>query len=295
MGFLFNSKKLKNANEVKIGNGKVISFINQKGGVGKTTMTFNVAHALAQAGKKVLAIDMDPQANLSLLFNVDLAQRESSYNIYNLLINSVRELKSLHTPVLLDEVLMERQGVDLIPSAQELSGLELSVASISSPRQVILRRFLERSGLLDRYDYILVDGPPTLGLIVVNIICASHGVMVPFRPDEFSKKGLGHFYEVMEQVEEMGITQIPEVILHIPNLVDLRRKQETQDLESITKKVFEAFGEGKMSDPFINRAQLVKSQAQKKSVFDFKSKEFAPLQKQFNNMAQAIEEWESAR
>ena len=267
---------------------KVISFLNQKGGVGKTTMAFNTAHALAHKGHRVLCLDMDPQANLSLLFGIDIAEDE--YCIYHLLLNSVRELKSLHAPVLWQEIITERDGVDLIPASQELSGFDLTVAGINSPRQLILKKFLEKNGVLDNYDYVILDSPPTLGLLVVNVLCATNGVMVPFRPDEFSKKGLEHFYNVLEDIDDMGISDGPEVLAYIPNLVDLRRKQEETDLERIGENMLE-YSSAKMLNPVYNRVQLVKSQAQKKSVFAFHSKEYLPLQEQFNEMANVVEEW----
>jgi chromosome partitioning protein len=287
MGIFFKQRS-SSQDDVKVGNGKVIAFINQKGGVGKTTMAFNSAHALAKQGHRVLCIDMDPQANLSLLCGVD---SEDSYSVYNLLVNSVRELKNLHVPALFQDVLVPGAVIDVLPASQELSGFELSVASISGPRQLVLSKFLEKNSVLSRYDYIIIDCPPTLGLLVVNILCAAHGVIVPFRPDEFSRKGLGHFYQVLEDIEEMGVSDIPKVLAHIPNLVDLRRKQERSDLERITKDLEQAFGESKVTSPFYNRAQLVKSHAQKKSVYAYQSKEFEDLQGQFNNIAQIIQEW----
>ena len=165
-----------------------------------------------------------------------------------------------------------------------LSGFELSVAGISSARPLILKNFLLKSGLSDIYDYILIDGPPTLGLLVVNILCASNGVMVPFRPDDFSKKGLEHFYDVLEDVEDMGIVTAPKVLAHIPNLVDTRRKQEVADLEDIKNKF-----NTPVVNPFINRAMLVKSQSQKKSVFSYNSKEFNELKDKFIELADIIE------
>ena len=264
--------------------GKVISFLNQKGGVGKTTMAYNTAFALAEEGKKVLCLDLDPQANLSLLFD---AEKTGTAHIHHLLINSIRELKALHIGALVDDVLIKKEGVDLLAAGQELSGFELSVAGINSPRQLILKSFLEKNDLLNRYDYIIIDCPPTLGLLVVNILCASQGVMIPFKADEFSRKGLAHFYDVLEDVGEMGITRAPDVLAHIPNMVDLRRKQEALDLNLITEEA-----EGvRTVEPFFNRAQLVKSQAQKKSVFSYKAKEYLPLQKQFSDLATIITDW----
>jgi len=289
MGLFFNKESKENKTKVPP-KGKVISLLNQKGGVGKTTMAFNVAHALSREGKKVLCLDMDPQANLSLLCSGGVSFK-SDKNIFHLLLNSVRELKALHTPVVFTEVVVRDEKIDLLPSGDELSGFELSVAGISSPRQLILKRFLEKSNLLNFYDYIIIDGPPTLGLLVVNILCATDGLLVPFRPDEFSRRGLGHLYNVLDNIEDMGITKIPTIVAHIPNLVDNRRKQESADLEKIVADLEEKFGEPKMVDPFYNRASLVKSQAEKKSVFEFKGKEFNRLQDQFQHIAGLIETW----
>lgn len=265
--------------------GSVISFINQKGGVGKTTMTFNVAHALKNAGKKVLAIDLDPQANLSLLFNSEI-----EFNIYHLMVNAVKELKVLHSSVLVSDVL-KRGEVDIIPGGQELSGFDLTVASINTPRQLILKKFIEQNGLKERYDYILIDCPPTLGLLVINALCASDGVIVPFRPDDFSSKGLDHFYQVLDDVEDMGIVTVPEIILHVPNLVDLRRKQESEDLNKIVNKIESTMGKQKVAQAFLNKSPLVKSLAERKSVFDFHNKEFKDLQNEFAHIAESIIEW----
>lgn len=265
--------------------GKVISFINQKGGVGKTTMAFNAAHALAKKGHKVLCLDLDPQANLTLLF-----QAGNEQNIYHLLINSVKELKMLHAPAMLGSV-MQKGSVDLIPGGQELSGFDLTVASINAPRQLVLRKFLELNGLRERYDFIIIDCPPTLGLLVINALCASDGVIVPFRPDDFSLKGLEHFYQVINDIADMGIVKAPEVFLHVPNLVDLRRKQESDDLTKIIQSIDAELGAGKVFSPFLNKAGLVKSLSSRKSVFDFKTKEFSDLQDNFSGVATKIEEW----
>ena len=273
--------------------GKIISFINQKGGVGKTTMAFNSAFALAQKGKKVLTIDLDPQANLTLLFEAN-----NSYNLHHLLVNSIKELKLIHVPAMLSEILHYSKGnavVDLIPGGQELSGFDLTVASINAPRQLVLKKFLEINNLKDRYDYIIIDCPPTLGLLVINALCASDGVIIPFKADDFSSKGLDHFYQVLEDIKDMGIVAAPEVVLHVPNLVDLRRKQENDDLTKIIEKVDNAVGEGKVFSPFLNKAGLVKSLSGRKSVFEFKTNEFVELREKFMGIADKIEEWANVR
>jgi chromosome partitioning protein len=115
--------------------------------------------------------------------------------------------------------------------------------------------------------------------------------MVPFRPDEFSRKGLSHLSEVLENIEDMGVSQIPEVVAYIPNLVDTRRKQEKSDLENIKKGLGISAKGVPVVAPFFNRAPLVKSQSQRKSVFDYQSKEFDGLKKSFTDVAQLIQKW----
>ncbi len=270
--------------------GRVLAFLNQKGGVGKTTMAFNTAHALSEKGYKVLCLDLDPQANLSLLCGLD-TDEEGYQSIHQLLINSVRELKALHVPALVQNCIHHGNKVDVIGSCQALSGFDLSVAGINTPRQLILKKFIAINSLADTYDYIIIDGPPTLGLLVVNIMCAADGLLVPFRPDEFSRKGLGHFYNVLEDIDDMGIIKAPQVIAHIPNLVDLRRKIESDDLARIKEEIEIEFGPGRVTEPFLNRAPLVRSSAQRKSVYEFNSKEFHSLKEQFNDVANRITDW----
>ncbi len=275
-------------NEINSPKGKIISILNQKGGVGKTTMSFNLAHALANQGKKVLCIDMDPQSNLSLLFGHDTDSH--TYSLYHLLVNSVKELKSIHTSITLADVLIRTSNevvLDLLPSAQVLSGFELTVAGIPSPRQLILRKLISMYSLDEIYDYIIVDGPPTLGLLVVNILCASNGIMVPFQPDQFSRKGLDHFHEVIGDIEDMGISSSPKIIGYIPNMVDNRRKQHELDF----KKIKDGNPNGHFFRPFNNKIQLVKSSAECKSVFDFSQVEFKELQDQFSHLASYVTEY----
>jgi chromosome partitioning protein len=274
---------LKTSQNTQKTSGKVIALMNQKGGVGKTTMAFNLAHAFNHQGKKVLSIDMDPQANFSSLF--DLPVDEDRKNIHHLLINSVKELKALHTPTFLNDVIFRGQdGIDLIPSGQELSGFELTVAGINGARQLILKKFIEKFDLRSQYDVIIIDGPPTLGLLVVNILCAVDGVLYPFVPDRFSEQGLKNIQQVVEDIAEMEITTTPKNLGYIPNLFDTRRKQANEDLEQIKATL----GEATIHGPFTNKVQFGKSLAQKKSVFHYKSNEYKDLQMQFMAMTETV-------
>lgn len=265
--------------------GKVIALMNQKGGVGKTTMAFNLAHAFAHQGKKVLCLDMDPQGNFTSLFDVEAAE----LHIHHLLINTLKELKALHTSVLLSDVLVKTKQedgvqIDLIPSGQELSGFELTVAGINAPRQLILKKFIEKYELRSQYDVIVIDGPPTLGLLVVNILCATDGVLYPFVPDRFSEQGLKNIQQVVADIADMEITSTPKNLGYIPNLFDVRRKQATTDLAHIR----ETLGEGTVYEAFTNKVQFGKSLAQRKSVFQYKSNEYKDLQRQFTAMTETV-------
>jgi chromosome partitioning protein len=267
----------------KTATGKVIALMNQKGGVGKTTMAFNLAHAFSSQGKKVLCIDMDPQSNFSSLF--DVPANDDRKNIYHLLVNTVKELKALHTSTFINDVIIKGEdGIDLIPSGQELSGFELTVAGINGARQLILKKFIEKFELRSQYDVIIIDGPPTLGLLVVNILCATDGVLYPFVPDRFSEQGLKNIQQVVADIAEMEITSTPKNLGYIPNLFDTRRKQATTDLEQI--KV--TLGEATVHEAFTNKVQFGKSLAQRKSVFHYKSNEYKDLQRQFVAMTETV-------
>ncbi len=266
--------------------GKVIALMNQKGGVGKTTMAFNIAHAFAHQGKKVLCLDMDPQANFTSLFDI----ATPDLHIHHLLVNTIKELKALHTSALISDVIVKTKQedgvqIDLLPAGQELSGFELTVAGINAPRQLFLKKFIEKYELRSQYDVIVIDGPPTLGLLVVNILCACDGVLYPFVPDRFSEQGLKNIQQVVSDIADMEITSTPKNLGYIPNLFDTRRKQATSDLANIKDTLGEAF----VYEPFTNKVQFGKSLAQRKSVFQYKSTEYKDLQRQFTQMTETVQ------
>jgi chromosome partitioning protein len=242
-----------------------------------------MAHALNAKGHKVLCIDMDPQFNFSLLFGHKI---EDEKNIFHLLVNSIKELKALHTDTLLTDILIRTdKGIDILPAGQELSGFELTVAGINAPRQLILKKFIEKNQLTHLYDYIVIDGPPTLGLLVVNILCACNGVLFPFIPDSFSEQGLKNIRNVLLDIEDMGIVETPKILGYIPNLFEGRRKKSREDFEHIRDE----FTDGEIFAPFLNRAKFAKSMSARKSVFDYEAADYKELQGQFLDVVKSVE------
>lgn len=162
---------------------RVISFSNHKGGVGKTTSTANIGAALALKNKKVLLIDLDPQANLSQ--NFGLMNQEQ--NIYTALKGNNR-LKPITV----------YKNLDIIPSILDLSGAEIELAS-EAGNQFILKELIE-DGIGTFYDYILIDCPPSLGLLTINAFTASDEIIIPLQAEFYAVQGLAKMIDVIEKV-----------------------------------------------------------------------------------------------
>lgn len=168
---------------------KVIGFINQKGGVGKTTSTINVATYLAEAGKRVLLVDLDPQGNASSGLGINAKSLEK--NLYHVMI-----LGSLPQEIILRT---ETEGLHIIPAAQDLAGAEIEMVHIEG-REFRLYQSLRH--IQSYYDYILIDSPPSLGLLTINGLVASDEVIIPVQTEYYALEGLSQLLGTIELVRE---------------------------------------------------------------------------------------------
>jgi chromosome partitioning protein len=169
---------------------RVISMCNQKGGVGKTTTTINLGAALAEFGRKVLLVDFDPQGSLSV--GLGLNPHEMEHTIYNLLMDRDVRLEDVVVPTGVE-------GMDLMPSNIDLSAAEVQLVH-EVAREQTLQRVLAPA--IDHYDVILIDCQPSLGLLTVNALTASDGVIVPLECEYFALRGVALLKTTIDKVRE---------------------------------------------------------------------------------------------
>jgi chromosome partitioning protein len=213
----------------------VLAMCNQKGGVGKTTSTINLGAALAEYGRRVLLVDFDPQGALSVGLGVQPHQLETT--IYNLL---------MEKGVTIDDVIRPTsvEGMDLLPSNIDLSAAEVQLVTEVGREQSLQRTI---APVLDRYDFVLVDCQPSLGLLTVNALACADGVLIPLECEFFSLRGVALLMDTIEKVQDRLNPK-----LEITGILATMYDPRTLHTREVMNRVVEAFGE-LVFDAVINR------------------------------------------
>ncbi len=217
------------------GPARIIAMCNQKGGVGKTTTTINLAAALAEYGRRVLIVDFDPQGAASAGLGVN--SQELDMTVYNLLVSS-------RTSILDAIVHTEVDNLDLVPANIDLSAAEVQLVNEVAREQALMRALRP---VLDDYDVIFVDCQPSLGLLTINALTAAHGVMIPLEAEFFAMRGVALLVETIEKVQDRLNPRLTIDGL-LPTMVDLR----TLHAREVIERLREAFGD-KVYDTMIRR------------------------------------------
>jgi len=196
--------------------GQVIAFANQKGGVAKTTTTLNLAVAFKEHGFEVLIVDLDPQGNLTMSQGMDPDQVERS--MYDVLVHSM--------PV---EEVIHRAEVDVAVSSIDLAGAELALSSMIGRERALQKALLP---VRNRYDYILIDTPPSLGLLTINALTASDGVIVPVQCEYLSLRGLVQLETTLSMIR-VNLNPVVEIKGILPTMYDARTVHSREAVEML--------------------------------------------------------------
>ncbi len=200
---------------------KIISLVNQKGGVGKTTSTINLVTYLAEAGKKVLLVDLDPQGNASSGLGVDIRNLEKG--LYEAMISGEHPRNIIMTS--------KKVAYDIIPSSQDLAGAEIEMIHMEH-REFRLYEVLRQ--VRSEYDYILIDSPPSLGLLTLNGLVASDEIIVPVQTEYYALEGLSQLLETIDLVRE-NLQPNLKVMGALLTLFDRRNRLARQVVNEVRK------------------------------------------------------------
>jgi chromosome partitioning protein len=217
------------------GPARIIAMCNQKGGVGKTTSTINLGAALAEYGRRVLLVDLDPQGALGVGLGVNPLQLDRT--VYNLL---------MEKDVTVDDVMLKTNvpGMDLLPSNIDLSAAEVQLVNEVAREQTLLRML---TPVLDDYDVILLDCQPSLGLLTVNALTAANSVIIPLECEFFALRGVALLIQTIEKIQERLNPR-----LELEGILATMYDSRTLHGREVLARVVEAFGD-KVFHTVINR------------------------------------------
>ena len=214
---------------------RIIAIANQKGGVGKTTTTINLGAAIAESGKKVLIIDLDPQSNTTTGLGVSTKELNSS--IYQVIIEENTASETI--------ISVGIKNLYLLPSSLELAGAEIELVTAFSREQRLTRALDE---VVSDYDFIIIDCPPALGLLTVNALCFANEVIVPIQCEYYALEGLG---QLVGNVDLVKANLNPD--LEISKIVLVMYDSRTKISKQVADEVREYFGE-RVCDQIIPRS-----------------------------------------
>jgi chromosome partitioning protein len=198
---------------------KILAIVNQKGGVGKTTTSINLSTAFAAVGKKTLLVDLDPQGNASTGLGISYRSREEK-NIYKILLsNGDRLIESAIFDI------KDIPNLSLISSVVDLSAAEIELSQLEQGK-FVLKRALEK--VRCNYEYIIIDCPPSLGLLTINALTAADSIVVPLQCEFFALEGLSHLVKTVELIKRSGLNPLLAIEGILLTMYDKRNKLSEQ-------------------------------------------------------------------
>ncbi len=214
--------------------GKIYSMFNQKGGVGKTTSCANLCAAVAMKGKKVLAVDFDAQSNLTS--GLDINKKTLKSNIYHVLMRETEAKDAIvHTAI---------ENLDILPATIDLAGAEVEMANVPQ-REIVLKNML--MPVKDMYDYIIIDCPPSLGLLSINSLAASDGVLIPIQCEYYALEGVSQLINTVNLVKK-SLNANLEIAGVMLTMYDARTNLSSQIVQEVRN-----YFAGKVFDSIIPR------------------------------------------
>ncbi|WP_220741229.1 ParA family protein [Leuconostoc miyukkimchii] len=245
---------------------QIIALANQKGGVGKTTTSVNLGAALAQAGKRVLLVDIDAQGNATSGSGIDKSELER--DSYDVIVDLV--------PI--REVIVATDNYDLLPATIQLSGAEIELAS-QKKREYRLKKAL--SEVADDYDFILIDNPPALGLLTVNAFTASDAILIPVQTEFYALEGLGQLLNTIELVRQQF-----NAALDISGILLTMYDARTNLAKQVSEEVRNYFGDKVYTTVIPRSVRLSEAPSYGQAIIDFDPRSIGA--QVYSNLAQEV-------
>ncbi|GAH53927.1 unnamed protein product [marine sediment metagenome] len=232
---------------------KIIALTNQKGGVGKTTCAINIGAGLSGLGKRVLLIDLDPQAHLT--YSLGIPAHELENTVYELLKGTVT----------LKETIIERNGLSLVPSSLNFSGAEIEFSGLAG-REFLLKEVLEG---LKKYDYVFIDCPPSLGLLTLNALTTAQEVYIPLQTEFLALQGMTKLLETINIVKKRLNKD-----LEIAGIIAMRFDNRKNLNREVVEKIKEYFGNKLFNTLIRDNISLAEAPSFGKTIFEYKSNSY---------------------